>query len=201
MRDLGAIRIDALVLGQEAEPGNAEAVNLLTLLRRDLAFEPDKAALGRKPPAQFGCVDLRHHCCEQLGCLVHVDNPMRLREQRWRAHVGGQNLAVAVENVGPRRGHRVLGDEAPGPVPFRCGREHHETRGDNRITERENEQREEDACPRLGDTIDVAAIKQRIQQAPAPGLARRCRRVWHRVSHRCRHLVHLAGPSALPVAE
>src|SRR6266545_2902027 len=85
MRDLGSVRIDALVLGQEADPGNTKPVNLLALLRRDLALEPDEAALGRKPPAQLGGVDLRHHRGEQLRCLVHVDNPVRLGEQRWRA--------------------------------------------------------------------------------------------------------------------
>ena len=54
MRDLGAVRIDALVLRQEADPGHAEPVNLLALLRRDLALEPDEAALGAEPLAQLG---------------------------------------------------------------------------------------------------------------------------------------------------
>src|SRR5262249_59986289 len=52
--DLAAVRVDALVLGQEADARNAEPVNLPALLRRDLALEPDEATLGGKPPAQLG---------------------------------------------------------------------------------------------------------------------------------------------------
>ncbi len=36
--DLGTGRIDALVFAQEADPGNAETVNFLLLLRRDFAL-------------------------------------------------------------------------------------------------------------------------------------------------------------------
>jgi hypothetical protein len=50
---------------------------------------------------------------EQFGRLVDVDDPVRLGEQRWRAHVGRQNFSVAVEDVGPRGRHRILGDGAP----------------------------------------------------------------------------------------
>ncbi len=38
-----AVRIDALVLGQEADAGDAEAVHLGLLARRDLALDPDEA--------------------------------------------------------------------------------------------------------------------------------------------------------------
>ena len=51
--DLGAVRIDALVLGQEADAGKAEPVDLLALLGRDLALEPHEAALGSEPLAQL----------------------------------------------------------------------------------------------------------------------------------------------------
>ncbi len=49
MRDLGAGRIDPLVLAQEADAGNAEAVNVLLLLRRDLALQPDKTFSAGQP--------------------------------------------------------------------------------------------------------------------------------------------------------
>ena len=55
---VGAVGIDALVLGEEADAGNAEPVDLALLLRRDLALEPDEAALGRKPFAQFLGVEI-----------------------------------------------------------------------------------------------------------------------------------------------
>ena len=48
VRDLGAVRIDALVLGKEADAGQAEPVDLLALLRRDLALEPDEARLRER---------------------------------------------------------------------------------------------------------------------------------------------------------
>ena len=53
VRDFGAVRIDALVLGQEADAGQAELVDLALLLRRDLALEPDEALFGAEPIAQF----------------------------------------------------------------------------------------------------------------------------------------------------
>ena len=45
MRDLGAVGINALVLVEKADARNAEPINILLLLRRDLALEPGKAAL------------------------------------------------------------------------------------------------------------------------------------------------------------
>src|SRR5437764_1285959 len=44
VRDLGAVGIDPLVLGEEADARDAQSVNLVLLLRRDLALEPDEAA-------------------------------------------------------------------------------------------------------------------------------------------------------------
>ena len=43
VRDRGTGRIDPLVLAEEADAGNAELVDVLLLLRRDLALQPDKA--------------------------------------------------------------------------------------------------------------------------------------------------------------
>ena len=48
VRDLGAVRIDALVLGEEADARQAEPVDFLPLLRRDLALEPDEAACASR---------------------------------------------------------------------------------------------------------------------------------------------------------
>ena len=115
--DLGAVRIDALVLRQEADAGLAEAMNLLALLGRDLALEPDEAALGGEALPQLGGVRVRHDRGEQLGRLVHVDDAVRLREQRGRTDVRRQDLAVAIEDVGARGRHRVVGDAAPRARP------------------------------------------------------------------------------------
>ena len=53
MRDLVAGRIDALVLAQEADAGNAEAVDFLLLLRRDFALEPDEPLARRQALAHL----------------------------------------------------------------------------------------------------------------------------------------------------
>ena len=58
MRDFGAGRIDALVLAQEADAGNAETVNVLLLLRRDFALQPDEALARRQAVAHFAGVEV-----------------------------------------------------------------------------------------------------------------------------------------------
>ena len=108
MRHHRAVRIDALVLGQEADAGNAELVDLLLLLGRDLALEPDEAALRRQPFAHFARIEIGQGRGQQLDRLVHIDDLARLGEQRRRAHVGREDLAVAVENVGPRGRDRIM---------------------------------------------------------------------------------------------
>ena len=105
---VGAVRIDALVLGEEADAGNAEPVNLALLLGRDLALEPDEAALGGEPLAQFLGVEIGQLGGELLFRVVDVDQLARLGEQRRRLHVGGEDGAVAVDDVGPGGGDRVL---------------------------------------------------------------------------------------------
>ena len=108
VRDHRPVGIDALVLGEEADAGNAEPVDLLLLLGADLALEPDEAALRRQALAHFVGVEIGQHRGEQFLRLVHVDELARLGEQRRRLHVGGEDLAVAVEDVGPGGGERVL---------------------------------------------------------------------------------------------
>ena len=168
MGDLGAVRIDALVLRQEADAGQPEAMNLLTLLGRDLALEPDEAALGGKPFAQLGSVRVGHDGGQQLGRLVDVDDAVRLAEQRGRADVGRQDFAVAIENVGPRGRHRVVPGGTPRALTVGRGREHHQPGRDDRIAQHEDQDGEPDAGARLGGAVYVAAVKQRPHQPPAP---------------------------------
>ncbi len=173
VRDLGAVGIDAFVLGQKADAGNAEPVDLLTLLRRDLALEPDEAPLGRQALAQFAGVHVRHDRGQKLRRLVDIDDALRLRKQRRRAHVGRQHLAVAVEDVGPRGRDRVLHDRPPHPVTVGRRREHYELRRDHSVAEREDEDRKPDTRARLGGAVDVLAVEQRAHHAPTPRLVGR----------------------------
>ena len=131
VRHLGAVRIDALVLGEEADARQAELVDFAALLRRDLALEPDEALARTDAVAHFGRIEIGQHRGQQLDRLVDVDDLARLGEQRRRAHVGREDHAVAVEDVGPRRRDRVLGRAAPHEMTFRRHREHHEAHGDD----------------------------------------------------------------------
>ena len=99
------VRIDALVLGQEADARDAEAMHLGLLARRDLALDPDEALLRAELVAQIRGVEVRQHGGQQLDRLVLVDDVARLGEDRDHLHVGGQHLAVAVDDVGPGRGN------------------------------------------------------------------------------------------------
>ena len=108
MRDLGRVRIDPLVLGQETDTGNAEPMNFDLLLGRDFATKPDEPALRGEPLAQLGCVLIGQHRGQQFDRFVDVDDPMRLAEQRGRSHVGRQHLTVAVDDVGTGRADGIL---------------------------------------------------------------------------------------------
>ena len=121
VRDLGAIRIDALVLVEKADPRNAELVDVLLLLRRDLAPQPGEAALAvAEPLAHLLGVEVRHDGGQQLHRLVDVDQPLRLAEQRGHPYVGREDLAAPVENVGPRGGDRVARVAAPRRMAVRA---------------------------------------------------------------------------------
>ena len=78
--DLAAVGIDALVLVEEADARNAEAVDLLLLGRRDLPLEPGEAAPGGEPVAHLAAVEIGHHAGQQLGRLVGIDDAPRLGE-------------------------------------------------------------------------------------------------------------------------
>ncbi len=92
MRGLGAGRIDALVFAQEADAGNAEAVNFLLLRRRDFTLQPDKAFLAGQAVADFAGVEIGQSGGQKLDRLVLVDDAARLAEQARRLDVGGQYL-------------------------------------------------------------------------------------------------------------
>ncbi len=120
--------IDALVLGQEADTRDPEPVNFALLAGRDLALEPDETALRRQALAHLVGVEIRQHGGQQFNRLVNVDDLARLGEQRRRLYVGGDDLAVTVENVGARRCNRVLRDAAAATMAFADGRKHHQAK-------------------------------------------------------------------------
>ena len=170
MRDFGAGRIDALVLAQEADAGNAEAVDVLLLLRRDFALQPDKALARRQAVAHFAGVEVRQRRGQKFDRLVLVDDAARLAEQARRLDVGGEHLAVAVDDIGPRGRDRVLRRGAARAVAVGADRKHHETSGEHGIDAGEGQDRKSDAGARLGGAIDIAPVEQAADQPLPPRL-------------------------------
>ena len=187
VRSFIAARIVALVLRQEADARQALAIDRALLLRRDVALEPDKAALRREPLAQFVGIEIGQIGGEQLDCFVHVDQPARLGIKRGHAHVGRQHFAVAVENVRARSGDGVAAADPMGAAALGDDAEGNQPRGDDQINDREGEDREPDPRPRFHVAVDLAAVEDRAQSAAAPwfGRSRRRRFCWRRDDRSC----------------
>ena len=107
MRDFGTARIIALVLVQKADAGQTLFVDRALLLSRDVALEPNEAALGRETLAEFGRVEIGQLGSEEFDRFIDVDQPARFGIERGHAHVGRQDFAVAIENVRSRRRNGV----------------------------------------------------------------------------------------------
>jgi hypothetical protein len=170
--DLVAGRIDALVLAQEADAGNAEAVDVLLLLRRDLSLQPDKALLRRQALAHFADIEVGQRRGQKLDRLVLVDDAARLAEQARRLDVGRKDRAVAVDDVGPRGGDRILGCGAARAVAVSADRIHHEPPADDGIDRGEGEDGKADASARLRGSVDTAPVEQAADQTLPPDLGR-----------------------------
>src|SRR5204862_7064852 len=145
MRDFVAGGVNALVLAQEADAGNAEPVNLLLLQRRDFAFQPDKTFFRRQAVAHLAGVEIRQRRGQKLDRLVLVDDPARLAEQAGRLDVGGEHLAVAIDDIRPRGRDRVLRRGPARPVVVAADGEHDQPSADHRIDCREYYNRKSDA--------------------------------------------------------
>ena len=147
-------------------PGKPLAIDLVLLLRRDIALEPDKAALGGQPLAQFGGVEVGQVGGQELHGFIDIDQMARFGVERGHAHVGRQDFAVAVENIRPRRRNRVAAHGAMRITAVGCGREHDQPQRNDRIDGREQQDRQSDARPRLRRPIDLVVVKEPEHQAP-----------------------------------
>ena len=170
MRDRRAGGIDALVLAQEPDAGNAEAVDVLLLLRRDFALQPDKALARRQPLAHFAGVEIRQRRGQKLDRLVLVDDAARLAEQARRLDVGGQHLAVAVDDIGPCGRDRILRRGAARAVAVGADGKHHQASGEDGVDGGECQDRKPDAGAGLGGAIDIAPVEQAADQPLPPRL-------------------------------
>ena len=105
MRGGRAAGIEAALLGAEADAGKPELQDIVLLLRRELAPQPDEARAAFQLVVGLLDFDVGEHGRKLLDHLVGVDDAARLGKQRCRPDVGGQHIAVAVDDVGPRGGH------------------------------------------------------------------------------------------------
>ncbi len=137
VRGLRAARIEALALGDEIEPGNAELHDALLERRRQLALDPDKALVAGQALAQPIDIHVGQHGVDRLRRLLDIDDAARLGEQRRHADIDGELEPVAIENGRPRRRDEVarlpfdgivLLDEAELHQPPRDGAEDHDER-------------------------------------------------------------------------
>ena len=138
-------------------------------------FSQTKPFLRRQPVAHLAGVEIRQRRGQKLDRLVLVDDAARLAEQARRLDVGGEHLAVAVDDIGPRGRDRVLRRGAARAVAVGADREHHQPPADHRIDRREGEDRKSDAGARFRGAIDVAPVQQAADQPLPPGLCRLCR--------------------------
>ena len=110
-----AVRIDALGLRLEIDAGQAEAVDRLLLARRQVALQPDEAAVGVELGGGRGDVEVRQHRVQHLRGLVRILHLARVGIERGGGEAGRQHHAVAVDDVGAvgldlgLRHHRGLG--------------------------------------------------------------------------------------------
>ena len=100
----GADRIDAAIFVDEAETGQPELVDLGLLLRRQLALDADEAAALLQPAAEIRGIDVGEHAGHLLDQLVDVDDAGRVGIEGRALDVGGEQPAVAIEDVGTMHG-------------------------------------------------------------------------------------------------
>ena len=151
MRRGRAAGIEAAVLGEEADAGDAEGVDLLLLLGRDLALDPDEAGVAGEALPERGDVEIGQHPGDRFGGFVGIDDVARLAIERRGLDIGGEHLAVAVDEVRPAGGDRGVGIDAGGAGRRLHDAEHGEAADDHREGEREDADGEPDpgsACGR-----------------------------------------------------
>ena len=77
------------------------------MLRRDAALDPNEAFASNRAARAIARIDVRKNRSDQLRRFILVDDAAGLGENRHHLHVGRQNFAVAIENVGARAGERL----------------------------------------------------------------------------------------------
>ena len=131
-------------------------------------FSQTKPFFAGQPVAHFAGVEIRQRRGQKLDRLVLVDDPARLAEQARRLDVGGEHLAVAVDDIRPRGCDGVLRRGAARAMAVAADREHDQPSADHRIDRRECQDRQSDAGARFRGAVDVAPVQQAADQPLPP---------------------------------
>ena len=86
--------------------------------------------------------------------------------------VGGEHLAVAVDDIGSRGRNRVLRCGAAGAVAVGADGEHHQASGQHGIDDGERQDRKPHPRARFRGAIDIAPVEQAADQPLPPRLRR-----------------------------
>jgi hypothetical protein len=170
VRDLGAVRVHPLVLGDEADAGNTQAMDFLLLFGRDLALKPDEASLRGKATAHLGRFEIGQHRTQKLNCLVDVDEPAWLGEERGSTDIRCEKPTIAVEDVRARGCDSILARATPCNIALGHHLKHDEARCDDRIHGSEGRDYQADPRLRRCSPVYVPAIQKRAQHTPPPRL-------------------------------
>ncbi len=143
-----ALGIDAAAFGLELQAGDAEAVDLEFLARGQLPLDPHEAPVGGELGGDLAFLDIGEQRGELLRHALGGLDQLGIGVERGRVQRGGEQHAVAVDDVGARH-LGPLGDMEmrQSPVAALESRHFDEARADHQ--EGEAEQRAGDDEPRV----------------------------------------------------
>ena len=160
VRGHGAVRVEPRLPRPEEQPWLAEVVYALPLLGRDRALDPEELPPVGELGVELRRVDVGKDSREPVGRRPRVDHLLRLRVERGGHDVGGEDRAVAIDDVGPLGPDRLAGDAGAGLDRDGGGEQRHPP-GDGREAEDENDPEEQEPGLRLGPLGAVAGGEAR----------------------------------------
>ena len=116
LRSRGAGGVDPPIFLDEAKSGLAKLVDLGLLLGGELALDADEPLSLFQLFPQVRGVDPGKHAGDVFHQLVAVDDAGRIGVERGALDVGGEQPAVAVDDVRPMHGGGNVAQAAAGPV-------------------------------------------------------------------------------------
>ena len=97
-----ALRIDALLGSLKGQSGEPQAVDLVLLARGQVALDPDETAGRGQAGGELFAIEIGQDRNDLGGGFVQVEDFARVGVKRHHRQAGGEQNAVAVDDVGPR---------------------------------------------------------------------------------------------------